>query len=280
MWHRSILSYGLAVAAVVAAALGGQAFALDQSEIKVWETFLKDAYFKGVDIVEDKTVIDMQTPYRAEDAAVTPVTITAQFPQTPERYIQKLYLLIDKNPQPLAGLFTLTPEMGKADLHLRVRIDQYTFIRAIAVLNDGEHHMVANFVKAQGGCSDPPGADLDEAMKRMGKMKFRTVGEILTDGSQVGQFSVSHPNLTGMQVNQRTGFTIPEHYVKTLTLSYGGKVIMDAQTGISISADPSFRFFFKPGHGGKFKADVVDSNGNKFSEEFEVTESAQTAQKS
>jgi sulfur-oxidizing protein SoxY len=275
MNHRSILKFtaGLLIAGL--SITGGVArAATDASEITVWETFLKEAIFKDANIIEDKTVIDMNTPYRAEDAAVTPVTITAQFAQTPERYIEKLYLVVDKNPQPLVGEFNLTPDMGKADLALRVRIDQYTFIRAIAVLNNGEHHMVANFVKAQGGCSDPPQGDLDAAMQRIGKMKFRTVGELLADGTQVGQFSVSHPNLTGMQVNQRNGFTIPEHYVKTVKLTFDGKVIMEAKTGISVSADPSFRFFFKPGHGGKFKAEVEDSKGNKFAEEFDVSQSA------
>lgn len=248
-----------------------------KSDVDLWATFLRDAFFKGVDIIEDNTIIEMKTPYRAEDASVTPLTITAQIPQTPERYIQTLYVIVDNNPQPLVGTFHLTPDMGKADLAMRVRIDRYTNVRAIAVLNNGEHHMVANYVKAAGGCSDPFGGDIYEALKNAGRMKFRTVGEILADKTQVGQFSVSHPNFTGMSVNQRTGNIVPPHYVNKVTLTYNEKLVMTAETGISVSVDPSFRFFFRPGSGGKLRADIEDSKGNKFTEEFDVTEAHASA---
>ena len=216
----------------------------------------------------------MKTPYRAEDAAVTPVSITAKFDQSPEHFIQKLYVIVDNNPQPLVGTFEFTPETGKADLALRVRIDRYTNIRAVAVLNNGEHHMVTNYVKASGGCSDPFGGDIYEALKSAGHMKFRTVGEILSDQTQLGQLSVSHPNFTGMSINQRSGNIVPEHYVNKVTLTYNDKVVMKANTGISISQDPSIRFFFRPGQGGKLKAEVEDTKGGKWTEEFDVNPSA------
>jgi sulfur-oxidizing protein SoxY len=245
-----------------------------KSDIDLWATFLRDAYFKDVNLIEDKTVIDMKTPYRAEDAAVTPVSITAQFDQSPERFIEKLYVIVDNNPQPLVGTFEFTPETGKADIALRVRIDRYTNIRAVAVLNSGEHHMVTNYVKASGGCSDPFGGDIYDALKHAGSMKFKTVGEVLADNTQLGQISVSHPNFTGMSINQRTGNVVPPHFVNHLTLTYNGKVVMKANTGISISQDPSIRFYFKPEGGGKLRAEVEDSKGGKWSEEFDVTETA------
>ena len=71
--------------------------------------------------------------------------------------------------------------MGRADLAMRIRVDKYTNVRAIAVLNNGEHHMVTNFVKAQGGCSAPLAADYKRAMEKLGDMKFKTVGDINED---------------------------------------------------------------------------------------------------
>lgn len=243
-----------------------------KSDMDLWGTFLKNAFFSDVELIEDTTVIDMTAPYRAEDASLTPLTITSQIPQTAERYIETIYIVVDNNPQPLVGTFRLTPEMGKADLAMRIRIDQYSNVRAIAKLNTGEHHMVAKYVKAAGGCSDPFGGDIYEALKTAGKMKFRTVGEILADKPAVGQFSIMHPNFTGMSVNQRTGNIVPPHYVNKLTLSYNDKMIMSAETGISISTDPSYRFFFIPGAGGKLRAEVEDSKGNRYSEEFQVSD--------
>lgn len=242
----------------------------EQSPVDVWETFLKPKYFADKVLIEDQTVIEMKTPYRAEDAAFTPVTIRAQFPQSPDRYIEKIYVIVDNNPEPLAGVFDLTPEIGRADLALRIRIDNYTNVRAIAVLNTGEHHIVSNFVKAQGGCSAPLGADLAEAMKHIGDINFRTVGERTAEDAIIGQLMLSHPNITGMQKDQKTQLIRPAHYVKSLRLYFNGSLIMTAETGISISEDPSFRFFFKPAQGGELKADVVDSQGKAYSKAFKV----------
>jgi sulfur-oxidizing protein SoxY len=256
---------------VILACLGLTAGAAEQSEVDAWGTYLKNAFFKDTAIIEDKTVVELVTPYRSEDGALTPISIKANIPQSPERYIETLYLIVDRNPQPLAAVFHLTPAIAKADLAMRIRIDQYTNVRAVAILNNGEHHMTANFVKASGGCSAPPAADLKLAMTRLGQMKFRTVGEAKVGEPLVGQLMISHPNITGMQIDQVTRAMIPEHFVKKLEVSYNGKLIFTADTGIAISADPAFRFFFKPEKTGKITAHVMDSKGMEWTENFEVS---------
>ncbi len=262
----AILHRALA-AAVLLAAL--PLHAAEQSEVDIWGTLLKPKYFPGVELKDAAPIFELVTPYRAEDAALTPVSVNARIPQTAERYIRRVWLFVDGNPQPLVGTFELTPEMGRADLALRVRIDKYTNIRAVAEMNTGEHYMTANFVKAQGGCSAPLGSDLKAAMGRLGQMKFRTVGD-LKDDEILGQFNVSHPNITGMQLDQKTRLILPEHYVQKVTLRYNDKIIMQAETGISVSEDPSFRFFFKPAAGGTLRAEVEDSKGARFEESFDV----------
>ncbi len=265
----SIVRFSKVVMLALFAIASSSVWAEEKSEVGLWESFIKDKYFKDIEITEDKTVIDLKTPYRAEDAAVTPVEILAQIPQTKDVFIEKVYLFVDKNPQPLVGTFTMTPEMGKADLAMRVRVNEYTNVRAVAVLNNGDHHMVANFVKAQGGCSAPLGADLAAAMARLGKMKFRTV-EKSDEGNSLSQFMVSHPNITGMQLDQRTRLIAPAHYVKKIAISYNDKPILTAEVGFSVSADPSFRFFFKPEDKGTVTATVSDSKGGEWTEEFNV----------
>lgn len=241
-----------------------------QSPVDVWATFLKPKYFQDVTLLEDQSVIELVTPYRSEDASFTPVSIKAKIPQTAERYIQKIYVIVDNNPEPLAGVFTLTPAVGRADLALRLRINDYTNVRAVAVLNNGEAHMVANYVKAQGGCSAPLGADLKTAMDRMGKMNFRTLGTQNADQTIVGQLMLSHPNITGMQKDQKTQLIRPAHYVTKVNISLDGQLLMTAETGIAISEDPSFRFFLKPSHDGELKAEVTDSKGMTWTHSFKV----------
>lgn len=246
------------------------AVSAEQSDIDVWEAFLKPKYFENVNIIEETDVITLKTPYRAEDASVTPVSIKAAFPQSDEKSIDKIYMFVDENPQPLVGIFSLTKEMGRADLAMRIRVDKYTNVRAIAVLNNGEHHMVTNFVKAQGGCSAPLAADYARAMDSLGNMKFKTVGDINEDRTMVGQFLLSHPNVTGMQKDQKTQLFRPAHYVEKIRIFYNDKHIMTAETGFSVSSDPSFRFFFKPQAGGELRAEVVDSKGNEWTEKFSI----------
>ncbi len=256
--------------AILAVTLVSRHAGAEQSPVDVWNTFLKPKYFGEQRLIEDTSVIELKTPYRAEDAAFTPLTIKAKLPQTPERYIEKIYVIIDNNPEPLAGVFNLTPDTGRADLALRVRIDNYTNVRAIAIMNSGEHYLVSNFVKAQGGCSAPLGSDFKAAMDRLGEMNFRTVGARTPEDAIIGQLMVSHPNVTGMQKDQKTQLIRPAHFVKSVKLFFNDKLIMTAETGISISEDPSFRFFFKPESGGELRAEVLDSTGKAFTHAFKV----------
>ena len=269
--YMKIKATSLAILLAVLSVLAGTVSAnSEQSKVDVWQAFLKPKYFENVEFIEDGNVIELKTPYRAEDASVTPVSIKATFPQSDERSIDKIYMFVDENPQPLVGVFHLTKEMGRADLAMRVRVDKYTNVRAIAVLNNGEHHMVTNFVKAQGGCSAPLAADYARAMERLGDMKFKTVGDLNEDRTMVGQFLLSHPNVTGMQKDQKTQLIRPAHYVEKIKIFYNGTHIMTAETGFSVSADPSFRFFFKPEEGGELTAEVVDSKGNEWTQKFSV----------
>ncbi len=260
------------VITTVALGLAFPTVADEQSKIGLWETILKDKYFKGVDITEGEAVIELKTPYRAEDAATVPISINSKVPQTAESYIEKIYVFVEENPQPLVAVFTLTPDMGKADLAMRIRVDKYTNVRAIAKLSNGEYHMDTNFLKAQGGCSAPAQGDLKAMMKARGKMKFRLLkDDDFEDDLRLGQFIVKHPNMTGLQLDQRTRAFIPENYIKKIRISYNGKQILMAETGISVSQDPSFRFFFKPvDGGGKMAAEVMSSNDEDWQKNFDI----------
>ena len=67
-------------------------------EDMVWTGGLRSAYFGDRPITQSDDLIVLDAPTRAEDAAVVPLSITAQIPQTDERYIKTIYLIIDKNP--------------------------------------------------------------------------------------------------------------------------------------------------------------------------------------
>lgn len=248
-----------------------------------WTSQLKGQYFAGRSITESDAVIEIDAPYRAEDPSLVPLKIASKIPQTKDKYIKKIWVLVDKNPFPYVGEFEFTPESGKADLAMRVRVNSYSFVRAIAEMNDGQLYMTKKFVKASGGCSAPIGADLDAAMKRIGKAKFRLADNLEPGQPSQAQLFISHPNITGMQMDQVTRFIKPSHFVERVNVSFNDKPILTAKTDIAISADPNFRFYFVPEKPGVLKAEFSDAScesptsranctaGQSYSETIQVT---------
>lgn len=221
---------------------------------------IRPALFKERPIADDaEQLVELVTPLRAEDAAVVPVAIRARLAQAPDRYIRRVYLIIDKNPAPLAAVFNLTPAAGRADIETRVRVEEYTDIRAVVEMNDGSLHMTSRYVKASGGCSAPAGKDPAAALAGIGRMKI-TLEQTPQPGRPVlTQLMIRHPNFSGLAMDQVSRLYTPPHYVKRIDIAYGGKPVMSADTDISISENPNIRFYFKPEQDGELRVEVIDS---------------------
>ncbi len=235
----------------------------------LWPT-LKVAYFGDKAIREDASdLLVIEAPKRAEDAAIVPITVTSLVPQSADKYIKNIHIVIDNNPEPYSANFHLSPELGLVEISTRMRVDQYTFVRAIAEMNDGSLHMVSRFVKASGGCSAPAGKDAAAALARLGKMQIRmrkpTIGEPVQ-----AQVIISHPNYNGLQFDQASRRYIAAHYVKNINITYNDDPLISADTGISVSEDPSIRFTFTPTEKGTLKADATDSKSQVFSEQKDI----------
>lgn len=253
--------------------LSSSAVVASEDKLNTWEHVLKTQYFPTRAITVSDSVIQLDAPQRAENGAVVPIKIIAKIPQQPHRYIQTVTLLIDENPVPLVGIFNFTPLSGRADLDLRVRLNAYSMIRAVAEMNTGELFMTERYVKASGGCSAPVGTNLELAMQRLGKIKVRSKLSQLTgvDGPvQHTQLAISHPNITGMQMDQQTLLYAPAHFVKDVKVTFNGDLVFSAQTDISISENPNYKFFFVPEQAGNLIAEVTDSNGLQFSQSYQV----------
>ena len=241
-----------------------------QSEVDIWETLLRPQYFPEREIAAGRSVVELRIPARAEDAGVVPISVNAKIAQTPSRYIERVYVFVDKNPKPLAGLFHLTPAMGQADLAMRLRINEFTHVRVIAETNGGELFMDTSYTRASGGCSEPPPfLKLKEAKARIGQMKFQSHAEGTGDVA-LAHLLISHPNITGMQLDQCTRAYIPADYLTKVVVRFNDELVMTAETDISISEDPSFRFFFQPQAGGVISAETHDSKGRDFIRTFDV----------
>ena len=252
-----ILALGLAVPG---AARGQDASPADSP---VWAK-VHASLFGNAPLAPADGVVTLDTPKRAEDAAIVPLAIRAQFPQTKERQIETIWLIIDNNPSPVAAVFHFTLESGRADIETRVRIEEYTHVRAIARTNDGKLYMASNYIKASGGCSAPAGKDAIAARANLGKMRLRVDDPIEAGRPTVAQLMVSHPNESGLAMDQVTRSYATPHFVRQVEVRYGGKPVMTADVDFSISENPNFRFYFVPEGAGELDAKVVDNQDLAF----------------
>lgn len=261
----------LSVALSCSSALAVADSAPQASDVSIWSK-VRGSLFGSRPIRENADdVIRLEAPNRAEDAATVPIAIRAGLTQQAGRHIQKLYLLVDNNPSPIAAVFELTPHSGLADIETRIRIEQYTDVRAVAELSDGSLHMATRFVKASGGCSAPAGKDPKEALRNAGKIRFRVDGPVEAGKPVAAQLAVSHPNSSGLVLDQVTRLYEPAYYVRRISVSYGGKPVLNADVDFSISENPNFRFWFVPEGEGELRAEVVDTKDLTFDSRVRVT---------
>jgi len=237
-----------------------------------WNEELKELLYDDDVINDGSSIMKINSPYRALDAAIVPITISFNMDQNGKEFIQNLTLIVDENPSPLVSRFKFTRKSGNASLTTRIRIDKYTYVRAIAETNKNKKFMVASFVKAAGGCSAPSLADIDAVLARLGKMKMKFI-KTATSKNQlnVAEFVVSHPNFSGLQFNQLTRAEIPAHFINYLKIEQDDQIIFEATPDISLSEDPSFIFNYT-NSGGPLSVYVEDSEGQTFKEQFPISE--------
>nr|WP_294517985.1 quinoprotein dehydrogenase-associated SoxYZ-like carrier [uncultured Rhodopila sp.] len=222
--------------------------------------------FPGEVLRDGASVVEIDAPYRAEDAAVVPVTLRTTLDARTPLQVRKITLVIDANPVPVAATFTLGPEAGIDRIATRVRVDDYTNIHAVAELSDGALYAASRFVKAAGGCSAP-------ALKQtagdipLGTLRFRGFPANDT-GLREAQVMVRHPNYSGMQMDQISRLYIPADFVQSLRIHQADRLLLTIEGGISVSENPSFRFSFRPGEGKTFRVEAADSQGRQFSTTF------------
>jgi sulfur-oxidizing protein SoxY len=237
---------------------------------------LRHAIF-GDRVVEDAgNLVAIDAPERAEDAAIVPATIRVS--ETLGSEIRGLYLVIDDNPSPLAAHFVLGPLADTKEITTRVRIDDYTYLHAVAETKDGRLYASAQFIKAAGGCSAPAGKDQALALERLGKMKLTLAERLRPDAPINAKLLISHPNNSGLQMDQVSRNYIPADFMQTLEITYNGQSVFRLESDIAISEDPSFSFSFRPsgpGAPGVIKAEILDSSRRHFTQSWPVAAAPQ-----
>jgi sulfur-oxidizing protein SoxY len=270
MIYRSALAlFGLLCMVTMPAAANEKAEP-DPTRSQYWEPIRK-LMFGDREIHDGKDVIRVYLALRADDASTVPVAVKAQIDQTPERYIKTVYLVVERNPSPAAGVFHFTPDSGRAQVETRLRFEDYSHVRAIAETNDGQLWMDSRWVKAAGGCS-APGGRFRVPAALLGKMKFRFDDQVTYNVPNLVQVNIRHPNESALAADFDAS-QVPQ-FVRSINVTYSGMPVMSAEVDFSLSDNPTFRFWFVPRERGELRVEVEDTHDNRFVETLPVYEGA------
>lgn len=261
----------LYLAGPLAAHAQSAAGAQDQPSEETWNS-IKGDIFKDRPILDGSGLVKLDAPRRAEDAAIVPIGMRVDFAGDDKRTLRSLTLVIDENPAPVAGTFTIGPHSGVTSISTRVRVNTYSYVRLIAELSDGQLYGVKAFVKASGGCSAPASSNADASKSTLGQMKFRTFrpeSEALPEA----QLMLRHPQNSGLQMDQLTRLYVPPFFIENLKIWQGDELVVAMDGGIAISEDPNIRFNYRPNGAAKFRVEAVDTSKEQFRSEWEVEKS-------
>jgi sulfur-oxidizing protein SoxY len=266
--NRRAALQALALAPVAAAAApGGLPSAAHDASSPEWER-LRERLFAGRTPLQGQGVVQLAAPLRAAYGASVPLKVSSKLPQRPELYVRRLHLIVDKNPSPVAAVLDLSAaDLGQADFETRLRVDEYSHVRVVSELSNGELHTDSRYVKTSGGCSAPPNRD---APHLIGRTLLKLQGEPRPGEPVAADVTVIHPNDTGFELNNVTVMFIPPHFVRSIKLSLDGRRLLDAELDFSLSENPTLRFHFVPRGPGELRADVVDSKDQRFAGTLKV----------
>jgi sulfur-oxidizing protein SoxY len=253
---------GLALS-MLCAVQGAQARDRDPAEeAQRWEV-VSEPVFHGRLMKDAGDEVTVGAPDRAMDAALVPLTISLHT----QKRVTALTIFVDNNPAPLVGTFHFGPAITPDQVKLRVRINDYTPVHAVAETEDGELLSATHYVKAAGGCSAPATGQTAETIARIGQMQLRRTRPM--EGMSVPtQLLISHPNFTGMQSTPSGGY-IPARYLETISVKTGGVTVFDFKSDISLSEDPVINFNYAPAGDGSVDVAAHDSSGAEFTRHFE-----------
>jgi sulfur-oxidizing protein SoxY len=252
----------LAAVLVALAAIPARASEDDAARARRWHD-LAAAIFQGRQLDAVPGWVDIDAPARAQDAALVPITLTL----APDKEIRSLYLVVDENPSPIAAHIVFGPAAVPHTLTLRVRVDQYTNLHAVAETTDGRLISTVRFIKASGGCSAPGSETPEIALKAAGRMKLRLDQR---DGATQAELLIRHPNFNGMQMDQLTRFYTPARYINSIDVSYNGQRVFHLDADISMASDPAIGFGFKSDGEGTLSVTVVDTANTTWHRDFPV----------
>jgi sulfur-oxidizing protein SoxY len=229
--------------------------------------------FAGRTIHEAGEALRLTAPMRPKDQRVVPIAVEAAF--TDGRTVKRLTLIVDENPSPIAAVFDVGPKREAFKLATNLRLNAATDVRAIVEASDGELYMASRFVKfagGQGACAAPAMGSPEEIAANMGRMTLEPVRvtAALTEIAPHARLSVSHPNHTGVVLDQLTLLYVPLRIITDLEVRQGDERVFAMKGSITLSQNPVIDFDYRVNGAETMQVLVTDSDGASWQKSFPI----------
>ena len=232
-----------------------------------WQ-FYKPLMFGNKEINNDQNIVKIFLNTKTSDATTVPLMINGLIDQTPENFIKKIYVIVDNNPSPVAGVFNFSPDNGRVKIETRLRFEKFSFVRAVAEMNDGTLFQAAEWVKAEGGCSTPS-ADRDGESVDLGKIRVR-VDEIRNyEDPLLTEVQIKHPNESGLSIDFPSDKVA--RFIRDINVTYNDTDVFDGKVDFSLSDNPIIRFYFLPGRDGVLKINLTDTYDSVYTKTVNIS---------
>lgn len=176
-----------------------------------WDEIRGSVYGSRV-INDGHGIVTITAPTRPDDMRKVPIGIAAALKDG--RTIKTVTFVIDENPTPVVAVFHMGAGRDSVVITSNFRVDRQSDVRAVVEASDGELYMVSQLVKFAGGqasCSAPPQGNPAEIAANMGNMRLTQIanGGMASPMLAHAKIDLSHPNHTGMVMDQQTLLYIP-----------------------------------------------------------------------
>ena len=236
---------------------------------------LKPSVFGQRLITRNDSVVKLEVPYRAKDDRQVPVSVQASLPDGAK--VKSVTIIIDENPMPVS--LTVRPEQQRSSLWVSasMRFNGPSPVRAIVEAENGQLFMSEAMVKTSGlgACAAPPTTTLDVAAKTLGDMRLTQIVTPLNVSTIAKpvmrtQLDISHPNLTGLQLDQITLRYILPRYVEKVAIDQGDDKLMTIEAGISLAENPSIAFDYVSNGAEKMQVEAQDTDETVFRHSLQI----------
>lgn len=230
---------------------------------------IKSQVFGDRPIHDGRAILTLDAPYRPDDVRAVPMTVEARLADG--RAIRSVTFIVDNNPMPVVAAFQFGEARDRVSLGIKFRLNQQSDVRAILEASDGRLYMASRLVKFAGGqaaCSAPPSAPPEVIAANLGKMTLTEApsGPVSTSSLRL-KLSLSHPNHTGMVLDQQTLLYTPLRMVEQIIVRRGEETMVKIAGSIGLKEDPEV-IFESSRNAQSLTVDVLDTDGAVFTRTF------------